>query len=218
MSTIGIVARKCGMTRVIGEDGSMVPVSVVQIDSNKITQIKNNETDGYSALQVAFGLQKASRINKAEAGVLAKAKVAPAKGFKEFRLKKGESLEGFELGAQLSVDQFEQGQMVDARGVSKGKGFAGVIKRHNFSMQDATHGNSLSHRAHGSTGQCQFPGRVFKGKKMAGQMGNKNVCVTNLKVVRVDAERNLLLISGAVPGATGSYVIITASDKRKGGI
>jgi large subunit ribosomal protein L3 len=212
--TIGLVGRKSGMTRVFTEDGASIPVTVVEIAPNRVTQIKELETDGYRAIQVTAGSRKASKVSKAEAGHFAKAGVAAGEGLWEFRLDASD--EAFEIGVELTVDRFEQGQKVDVAGRSKGKGFQGVVKRWNFSTQDATHGNSLSHRAPGSIGQCQTPGRVFKGKKMSGHMGDERVTTQGLEVVRVDAERNLLLIKGAVPGAPGGEVIVRPTVKAAG--
>ena len=205
---IGIVGKKAGMTRIFTEEGQSVAVTVVQVAPNRVTQVKNADSDGYSALQITFGEKKASRVNKAAAGHFAKANVQAGRGLMEFRTE-----EALSVGDELSVAQFEAGQKVDVTGSSKGKGFQGGVKRWNFATQDATHGNSLSHRAPGSIGQNQTPGKVFKGKKMAGQMGNAQVTVQNLKIVRVDAERNLLLVSGAVPGATGGDVVIKPAVK-----
>ncbi|SFM50739.1 LSU ribosomal protein L3P [Ectothiorhodospira mobilis] len=212
---IGLVGRKVGMTRVFTEDGVSLPVSVIEVEPNRVTQVKTPERDGYRGLQVAFGTRKASRVNRPMAGHLAKAGVEPGRGMWEFRLD-GEEGADIDAGAQLDVSLFAVGQRVDVTGTSKGKGFQGVVKRHNFSTQDATHGNSLSHRAPGSIGQNQTPGRVLKGKKMAGQMGNERCTTQNLEVVRVDAERNLLLIRGAVPGSTGGDVVVRPSVKAKG--
>ncbi|MBT6351672.1 MAG: 50S ribosomal protein L3 [Halieaceae bacterium] len=212
--TIGLVGRKSGMTRVFTEDGASIPVTVVEIAPNRVTQIKELETDGYRAIQVTAGSRKASKVSKAEAGHFAKAGVAAGEGLWEFRLDASD--EAFEIGVELTVERFEQGQKVDVAGRSKGKGFQGVVKRWNFSTQDATHGNSLSHRAPGSIGQCQTPGRVFKGKKMSGHMGDERVTTQGLEVVRVDAERNLLLIKGAVPGAPGGEVIVRPTVKSAG--
>ena len=212
--TIGLVGRKSGMTRVFTEDGASIPVTVVEIAPNRVTQIKELETDGYRAIQVTAGSRKASKVSKAEAGHFAKAGVAAGEGLWEFRLDASD--EALEIGVELTVDRFEQGQKVDVAGRSKGKGFQGVIKRWNFSTQDATHGNSLSHRAPGSIGQCQTPGRVFKGKKMSGHMGDERVTTQGLEVVRVDAERNLLLIKGAVPGAPGGEVVVRPTVKAAG--
>jgi large subunit ribosomal protein L3 len=199
---MGLVGRKCGMTRVFTDDGVSIPVTVIEAQPNRITQVKTVETDGYRALQVAAGSRKASRVSKA--GDL----------LTEFRLADGDKAD-FEIGAELRVDLFAEGQKVDVIGTSIGKGFAGTVKRHNFSMQDATHGNSLAHRAPGSIGQNQTPGRVFKGKKMSGQMGNVRRTVQNLEVVRVDAERNVLLIKGAVPGHAGGKVIVRPAIKAR---
>ena len=206
--SIGIVGRKCGMTRVFTEDGASIPVTVVEATPNHITQIKSVETDGYSAIQVTTGSRKASRVTKSQAGHFAKASVEAGRGHWEFRTE-----EAFELGSALTVERFEEGQKVDVTGTSKGKGFQGGVKRWNFSMQDATHGNSISHRAPGSIGQNQTPGRVFKGKKMAGHMGAEQVTTQNLEIVRVDAERNLLLIKGAVPGAPGGDIVVRPAVK-----
>jgi len=212
--TIGLVGRKSGMTRVFTEDGASVPVTVVEIAPNRVTQIKELETDGYRAIQVTAGSRKASKVSKPEAGHYAKAGVNAGEGLWEFRLDASD--EEFEVGSELTVERFEQGQKVDVAGRSKGKGFQGVVKRWNFRTQDATHGNSLSHRAPGSIGQCQTPGRVFKGKKMSGHMGDERVTTQGLEVVRVDVERNLLLIKGAVPGAPGGEVIIRPTVKAAG--
>lgn len=209
--TIGLVGRKTGMTRVFTEDGVSIPVTVVEITPNRVTQIKEHDADGYRAIQVTSGSRKASRVNKSAAGHYSKAGVEAGTGLWEFRLEGSE--ETFEVGTELTVERFEAGQKVDVAGKSKGQGFQGGVKRWNFKMQDATHGNSLSHRAPGSIGQCQTPGRVFKGKKMAGQMGNVAVTTQGLTVVRVDVERNLLLIKGAVPGAPGGDVIVRPTVK-----
>jgi large subunit ribosomal protein L3 len=208
---IGLVGRKSGMTRVFTEDGVSIPVTVVEIAPNRVTQIKELESDGYRAIQVTAGNRKASKVSKSEAGHFAKAGVEAGNGLWEFRL--AEADEAPEVGAELTVERFEAGQIVDVSGKSKGKGFQGGVKRWNFKMQDATHGNSISHRAPGSIGQCQTPGRVFKGKKMAGHMGAENVTTQGLEVVRVDAERNLLLIKGAVPGAPGGDVVVRPTIK-----
>jgi len=211
---IGVVGRKCGMTRIFQEDGSSVPVTVVEVEPNRVTQVKTVEKEGYSAIQVTCGQRKANRVNKSMAGHLAKANVEAGRGFWEFRLSQ-EELASYELGGEVKLDMFEAGKKVDVTATSKGKGFAGGVKRHNFRTQDATHGNSLSHRAPGSIGQNQTPGRVFKGKKMAGQMGNVQTTVQNLEVVKIDAERNLLLLKGAVPGAPGSDVVVRPAVKAK---
>ena len=210
--TIGLVGRKSGMTRVFTEDGVSVPVTVIEVDPNRITQVKNAETDGYNAVQVTIGSRRASRVTKSLAGHYAKAESEAGIGLWELR---NDAQEAFEVGGEITVAAFEAGQKVDVTGTSKGKGFAGGVKRWNFAMQDATHGNSISHRAPGSIGQCQTPGRVFKGKKMAGHMGAEQVTVQTLEVVRVDAERNLLLIKGAVPGAPGGSVIVRPAVKAK---
>ena len=212
--TMGLVGRKCGMTRVFTDDGVSIPVTVIEAQPNRITQVKTVETDGYRALQVAAGSRKASRVSKPAAGHFAAAKVEAGDLFTEFRLDDADDGE-FEKGGELKVDLFEEGQKVDVIGTSIGKGFAGTVKRHNFSMQDATHGNSLAHRAPGSIGQNQTPGRVFKGKKMSGHMGNVRRTVQNLEVVRVDAERNVLLIKGAVPGHAGGKVIVRPAIKAR---
>lgn len=210
--TIGIVGRKVGMTRVFTEEGNSVTVTVIEVEPNRVTQIKNVDTDGYRAVQVTTGSRKANRVNKPTAGHFAKAGVEAGRGLWEFRLADGEG-DDLQAGSEIKVDMFDAGQLVDVRGTSIGKGFAGGIKRHNFSMQDATHGNSLSHRSNGSIGQNQTPGRVFKGKKMSGQMGNVKVTALNLEVVRVDAERNLILVKGSVPGAKGGDLIVRPAVK-----
>ena len=210
--TIGLIGRKRGMTRVFTEQGDSLPVTVIEVSPNRVTQVKTVETDGYSALQVTLGQKRSSLLSKPQAGHFSKAEVEAGEGLWELRLIDEEGAD-LKAGAELKVDQFEAGQKVDVTGTSKGKGFAGVIKRYNFSMQDATHGNSLSHRAPGSIGQCQTPGRVFKGKKMAGHMGDERVTTQNLEVVSIDAERNLLLIKGAVPGAKGGQVAVRPAVK-----
>ena len=209
--TIGIVGRKSGMTRIFTESGESIPVTVIEVDPNRVTQVKNVETDGYSAVQVTIGSRRASRVVKPAKGHFEKAKAEAGTGLWELR---NDSEESFEVGAEIKVDAFEAGQIVDVTGTSKDKGFAGVIKRYNFSVQDATHSNSLSHRAPGSIGQCQTPGRVFKGKKMSGHMGARRVTTQNLEIVKVDSERNLLLIKGAVAGAPGGDVIIRPAVKK----
>lgn len=208
---IGVVGRKCGMTRVFTEDGNSIPVTVIEVTPNRVSQVKTAQTDGYDAVQVTVGERRASRVTAAQAGHFAKAGVEAGRTVLEFRAEAGD----LAPGASVTVDLFQPGQMVDVTGVSKGKGFQGVIKRWNFSMQDATHGNSLSHRAPGSIGQNQTPGRVFKGKKMAGHMGAEQVTVQNLEVVRVDADKNLLLVRGAVPGATGADLVVRPAVKAK---
>ena len=210
--TIGLVGRKSGMTRVFTDDGVSIPVSVIEVSPNRITQVKNVETDGYAAVQVTVGSRRASRVTKPAAGHFAKANTEAGRGLWELR---NDAEQTFEVGAELTVEGFEVGQKIDVTGISKGKGFAGAVKRWNFSMQDATHGNSLSHRAPGSIGQCQTPGRVFKGKKMSGHMGAEQVTTQNLEVVKVDAERNLLLVKGAIPGAPGGDVIVRLAVKKR---
>jgi large subunit ribosomal protein L3 len=212
--TISLVGRKRGMTRVFTDDGVSIPVTVIEAQPNRITQVKTVETDGYRALQVTAGSRKASRVSKPEAGHFAQAKVEAGDLLAEIRLDQADEAE-FEAGSELRVDVFNEGQKVDVIGTSIGKGFAGTVKRHNFSMQDATHGNSLSHRAPGSIGQNQTPGRVFKGKKMSGHMGNVRRTVQNLEVVRIDSDRNLLLIRGAVPGSKGGSVIVRPAIKAR---
>jgi large subunit ribosomal protein L3 len=199
------------MTRIFTEDGASIPVTVIEVEPNRVTYVRTPEREGYSALQVTTGTVRRNRIPKPEAGHFAKASVPAGRGLWEFRLA-GEAGE-FAVGSELTVTQFEAGQKVDVQGVSKGKGYAGTIKRWNFRGQDATHGNSVSHRVPGSIGQNQTPGRVFKGKKMSGHLGNVNVTTQNLEVVRVDAERNLLLVKGAVPGPAGGDVYIRPSVK-----
>ncbi len=210
--TIGVVGRKVGMTRIFTDEGVSLPVTVIEVEPNRVTQLKTEETDGYRAVQVTTGSRKASRVNKPMAGHFAKAGVEAGRGLWEFRLNDGEG-DDLEVKSEIKVDIFETGQKVDVTGTSIGKGFAGGVKRHNFRMQDATHGNSLSHRAPGSIGQCQTPGRVFKGKKMAGHMGAVKRTIQNLEVVRVDGERNLLLVKGAVPGSKGGNVIVRPAVK-----
>ena len=210
--TIGVIGRKCGMTRVFTDNGESVPVTVIEVEPNRITQLKTVESDGYLSMQVTIGERRASRVTKAMAGHYAKAGVAAGRKLWEFRLNETEAAD-LAVGGEVKVGIFSEVKKVDVTGTSIGKGFAGVIKRHNFAMQDATHGNSLSHRAHGSIGQNQSPGKVFKGKKMSGQMGNVRCTVQTLEVMRVDEERNLILIKGAVPGAKGGDVIIRPAVK-----
>ena len=212
--TMGLVGRKCGMTRVFTEEGDSIPVTVIEAQPNRITQVKSMEIDGYRAVQVVAGTRKASHVSKPEAGHFASAKVEAGDSLTEFRLDDGDDGE-FAQGNEIKVDLFQVGQKVDVIGTTIGKGFAGTVKRHHFSMQDATHGNSLSHRAPGSIGQNQSPGRVFKGKKMSGHMGNVRRTVQNLVVVRVDAERNLILVKGAVPGHRGGRVIVRPAVKAQ---
>jgi large subunit ribosomal protein L3 len=210
--TVSLVGRKCGMTRVFTEDGDSIPVTVIEVLPNRVTQIKTRENDGYDAIQVTTGIRKRSRVNKPAAGHYAKANTEPGRGLWEFPL---ESVEGFSVGNEITLDQFTEGQMVDVTGTSIGKGYAGVIKRYHFAAQDATHGNSLSHRAPGSIGQRQTPGRVFKGKRMAGHMGNVRRTILSQRIVKVDKERNLVLVRGVVPGASGGDVIIRPAIKSK---
>ncbi len=209
---IGIVGRKCGMTRLFTEDGVSIPVTVINASPNRVTQLKTAKTDNYRAIQVTCGERRAIRVNKPTSGHLAKAGVEAGRGFWEFRLNENEG-EDIQLGSEIKVDRFTTGQKVDVTGITKGKGFAGTVKRHHFRTQDTTHGNSLSHRAAGSIGQNQTPGRVFKGKKMAGHMGNVRQTMQNLEIAKVDFERNLLLIKGAVPGAPGGDVIVRPAIK-----
>lgn len=212
---IGLVGSKRGMTRIFLEDGQSIPVSVIEVEPNKITQLKTLDTDGYTSVQVTKGSKKASRVNKALTGHYAKAQVEPGEGLWEFRM---DTLpDEYKPGHLLTVSLFNGIQKVDISGTSKGKGYAGTVKRHNFATQDASHGNSLSHRAPGSIGQNQSPGRVFKGKKMSGQLGNVKTTVQSLDVVRIDEDKNLILVKGAIPGANGGNVIITPAVKAKHG-
>lgn len=210
--TLGLVGRKVGMTRVFTEQGVSVPVTVLEMSPNRVTQVKSKDTDGYAAVQVTFGQKKASHVNKADAGHFAKAGVEAGRGLHEFALSE-EKLAELKVGDEVTVAIFEAGQLVDVTGTSKGKGFAGTIKRHNFGAQRASHGNSRSHRVPGSIGMNQDPGRVFPGKRMAGQYGNTTSTVQCLEVVRVDAERNLLLVKGAVPGSANGDVVVCPSVK-----
>lgn len=211
---LGLVGRKVGMSRVFTDDGMSVPVTVIHVEPCRVTQVKTESIDGYKAVQVTCGRRKPSRVTKPVAGHFAKAGAEAGRKLQEFRLE-GDQGGNLEIGAELRVSLFEPGQMVDVTGTSKGKGFAGTIKRHNFRSQDDSHGNSVSHRAPGSIGQCQTPGRVFKGKKMSGQMGNTRSTVQNLEIVRVDEQRDLLLIKGAVPGSKGGDVIVRATIKAR---
>jgi len=211
---IGLVGRKCGMTRVFTEDGVSIPVTVIEALPNRVTRLRSADADGYVGLQVTTGSKKPSRVSKPDSGQFASVGAEIGEGLWEFRAE-GAELAEIEVGAELTVGRFEAGQKVDVSGTSIGKGYAGVIKRHNFSMQDATHGNSVSHRAPGSIGQNQSPGRVFKGKKMAGRMGGVNRTVQSLEVVRVDADRNLILVKGAVPGHAGGRLFVKPSVKAK---
>ena len=211
--SIGLVGKKCGMTRIFTEAGESIPVTLIEATPNRVTQVKTVETDGYNAVQVAVGTKRAALVTKPLAGHYAKAKVEGGRGLWEFRLEAGE-VGKFEVGGELKADEiFAVGQKVDVAGISKGKGFQGTIKRHHFTMGDATHGNSLSHRAPGSIGQRQTPGRVFPGKKMSGHMGATRQSMMNLEVVRIDAERHLIAVRGSVPGAPGGDVIIRPAAK-----
>ena len=210
---IGVVGRKAGMTRIFTDEGASIPVTVIEVEANRITEVKTAERDGYRAVQVTTGERRASRITKPEAGHFAKNGVEAGRNLWEFRGVENADGEELKPGSELGVSLFEDGQSVDVTGRSKGKGFSGTVKRWNFSTQDKTHGNSLAHRAPGSIGQCQSPGRVFKGKKMSGQMGNARVTTQNIEIVRVDAERNLLLVKGPVPGANGGDLVIKPAAK-----
>jgi large subunit ribosomal protein L3 len=212
---IGVIGRKVGMTRIFTEDGVSLPVTVIEVEPNRVTQVKTLENDGYRALQVTVGTRRATRVTKPMAGHFAKAGVEAGRKVAEFRLADGEG-EGIQAGGEIKVDVLSAFKYVDVTGTSIGKGYAGTVKRHNFRMQDATHGNSRSHRVPGSIGQNQTPGRVFKGKKMTGHMGDERVTIMNLEVVRVDAERNLILVRGAVPGAKNGNVIVSPAVKMKG--
>ena len=211
---IGLIATKEGMTRLFQEDGKFLPVSVLKVDTNFISQIKTKQSDGYNSIQLSTKEQKEKNQTKSKIGHFSKNNLSLKKHIKEFRLDESE-LDGLELGKEFDVNIFEEGQLVDVSGISKGKGFAGTVKRWNFATQDATHGNSLAHRKPGSIGQCQTPGRVWKGKKMAGHMGNVKKTVQNLKVVKIDEENSLLLVQGAIPGFNGSSVIIKPAVKAK---
>ena len=210
----GLIGKKIGMTRIFNENGQSVPVTVLKIETNIVSMIKTIESDGYNALQISSNEQKETKVNKSKLGHFKKNNITPQKDIKEFRVK---DTSGIEIGQKFEADHFEEGAFVNVRSRSKGKGFAGTIKRHNFKGKDATHGNSISHRTPGSTGQCQFPGRVFKGKKMAGQMGDVMVTRKNLQIVKIDAEKKLILVKGAVPGFKGRLVEVTQSAKRKKG-
>jgi len=211
--TIGLVGRKVGMTRIFTDDGATLPVTVLDVSDNRITQIKTAEKDGYAAVQVTFGKRRATRVNKALAGHLAKAAVEAGHVLKEFRVAKAEELGELKVGGKVGVELFKVGQRVDVQGVTIGKGFAGVIKRHHFGGQNASHGNSISHRVPGSTGQNQSPGHVFKGQRMAGHLGNVKRTIGNLEIVRIDTERQLLLVKGSVPGSRGRDVVVRLAAK-----
>lgn len=210
--SISLLGRKVGMTRIYNDDGSATPVTVLEMTPNKVSQVKTIEVDGYTAVQLVAGSKKASRVNKAQAGHFSKANTEAGSQIRESRV---DSVEEYQLGSEINVEIFEEGQLIDVTGISKGKGFAGVLKRYNFAGKDATHGNSINHRTPGSIGQNQTPGRVFKGKKMTGHMGSVKTTTQNLKVVRVDAEKNLLLVQGAVPGAPGGSISVKAAVKIK---
>ncbi len=212
--SLGLIGKKQGMTRFFTEEGGSLPVTVVSFDTNKVIQIKTLEKDGYNSVQVTTGQKKEKHVNKSTLGHFKKSSVLPGEGLWEFRIESDE-IKKLEVGKAIPIDLFQEGQVVDVSGVSKGKGFAGTVKRWNFKMQDATHGNSLSHRAPGSIGQCQTPGRVWKGKKMSGHMGSEKVTIQNLKIVSVDIENSLILIQGSIPGATGSRVILRPSRGEK---
>jgi large subunit ribosomal protein L3 len=212
--SLGIIGYKRGMTRIFTEEGDSIPVTVIEANPNRVTRVLTPDTDGYHAVQITWANKRANRLGKAEAGVFTKAGVEPGDGLHEFRLDEGE-VNDLQPGSEIKVEYFSPGQKVDVSGTTIGKGFAGAIKRHHFSSQRATHGNSLSHRAPGSIGQNQSPGRVFKGKKMAGHMGNVERTIQSLEVVRVDTDRNLLLVKGAVPGARGGRVLIRPAVKAR---
>lgn len=213
--SIGLIGKKCGMTRIFTESGQSIPVTVIQVMENRISQIKTVKTDGYDAVQIAAGSQHPGRLNKAQHGHLKKAGIEACQSLKEFRVT-SDILDGLKLGDTFTVDHFTVGQHVDVRGLTRGKGFAGSIKRWNFGMQDATHGNSISHRHLGSVGQCQDPGRVFKGKKMAGHMGNVFRTSRNQEIIKIDAQKQVILVKGSIPGAPNSTMLITLSKKTKG--
>ncbi len=212
--SIGLIGRKCGMTRVFTDDGTSVPVTVLEINSNRVVQVKDTDRDGYRAVQIAVGEKKSSKVNKAMAGHYASANITAGRVLHEFRLDDGEG-EDLSAGSELSLDVFNEGQVIDACATSIGKGFQGGVKRHHFEMQDATHGNSISHRSNGSIGMCQTPGRVFKGKKMSGHMGAVKRTIQNLTIHSIDVERNLILVKGSVPGAKGGDVVITPAMKMR---
>ncbi len=211
---VGLVGRKRGMTRVFTEEGGSIPVTVIEVAHCRITQIKRLECDGYSAIQVTAGEKKSSKVSKPLAGHFSKANSTAGRGLWEFRVESDSGLESFEIGSEVRLDIFQEGQFVDVKGKTIGKGFAGSVKRNNFQRQDMTHGNSLSHRAPGSIGQCQYPGRVFKGKKMTGHMGAVKATTQNLRIVKLDEDRNLILIKGAVPGPKGGDVFISPAIKK----
>ena len=213
--SIGLLGKKIGMTRVFAENGQSIPVTVLKIETNIVSMLKNTKSDGYTAIQLSSTEQKENKVKKPHLGHFKKNKIPPQKNIKEFRV---EDTANLEVGQKFEATHFEEGEFVNVRSRSKGKGFAGTIKRHNFKGKDATHGNSISHRTPGSTGQCQFPGRVFKGKKMAGHMGDEMVTRKNLQIVKIDAEKKLILVKGSVPGFNGRLVELTQSAKRKKGV
>jgi len=213
--SIGLLGKKVGMTRVFAENGQSIPVTVLKIETNIVSMLKNTKSDGYTAIQLSSIEQKENKVKKPHLGHFKKNKIPPQKNIKEFRV---EDTANLEVGQKFEATHFEEGEFVNVRSRSKGKGFAGTIKRHNFKGKDATHGNSISHRTPGSTGQCQFPGRVFKGKKMAGHMGDEMVTRKNLQIVKIDAEKKLILVKGSVPGFNGRLVELTQSAKRKKGV
>ncbi len=213
---LGLVGRKVGMTRVFTEEGESIPVTVLDVSGNRVAQVKSPETDGYAAVQLAYGQRRASRVSKAQVGHYSKAGIEASSMLKEFRLDPAQAAE-MQPGAEVKVDAvFTEGQKVDVTGITIGKGFAGTIKRHHFGSQRASHGNSRSHRVPGSIGQAQDPGRIFPGKKMAGHLGNEQRTTQNLDVVRIDAERGLLLVRGAVPGHAGGDVVVRPAIKAAG--
>lgn len=212
--TIGLVGRKCGMTRVFTDDGASIPVTVIEVMPNRVTQVKTQENDGYMAIQVTSGTCKRSSLNKAETGHFAKAGVEPGSELCEFHVEDPKDMEGITVGSELKADRFAEGQFVDVSGITKGKGYAGAIKRHHFRSQDNSHGNSLSHRAPGSIGQRQSPGKVFKGKKMSGHLGDVKRTILSQRIIRIDAEKNLVLVRGSIPGATNGIVIIRQAVKK----
>ena len=211
---VGLIGRKCGMTRIFTEDGVSIPVSVIEVQPNRVAQVKSVETDGYLALQVTTGARRATRVNKALAGHFAKAKIEAGRGLWEFTASEKEIADA-KMGDELTVELFKEGQVVDVTGISKGKGFAGVVKRHNFSTQNKTHGNSLTYRSHGSTGMCQTPGRVIRGKRMAGHLGSERCTIQNQEIVKIDKVNNLLLIKGAIPGAKNGDLVIVPAKKKE---
>ena len=212
--SLGLVGIKRGMSRIFSDEGESIPVTVIEITQNYVSRVKNYDSDGYEAVQIAWGKQLPNRLSLAAQGEYKKAGLEGGQGFKEFRIQSSE-MDGIEEGAELKLDIFSEGEILDATGITIGKGFAGTVKRHHFKTQDATHGNSLSHRVGGSIGQCQTPGRVFKGKKMAGQMGNKKRTVQGLEIIKIDEENNLLLLKGSTPGGKGSSLLLRHSVKAK---